>query len=313
VTALPDALPQSPSRAEWPSRLLAMVAARPELQPWDDHVALRAIELDEVRAAVSGRRLGRLLEVGTGNGFGSAYVADLADMLIATDLPRIDVATHSIGLALTQDLLSTTQVTHARLVGCSGEALPFATSSVDSVLGLYSLEHVPDKARCLRETSRVLADEGVALFTVPAAAWSTLYPSAVYGGLLRRILTRSDVAAEAVMPSGGEASGGASLWRRFRRSYPHFPVPEPHGAFPGFFTELRLQLPSRWVSLFEENGLRVREVRALAVVPHLLLTSLFGRRGFELYLRLRPLDRWLCRRRRAWRFAQFLLIVAEPQ
>jgi SAM-dependent methyltransferase len=298
---------------DWPAELLAMVSKRPELQPWGNHISLRALEMSVVRDAIGPGRVGRLLEIGCGNGFGSAYLADLADTVIATDLPTVDVTTHSIGLALTRELFASTHVVHAHLIGCSGERLPVRDSSVDLVLGLYSLEHVPDKEACLAETRRVLTPGGRTVFTIPATAWSVLYPAAVYGGLVRRLMTHGEDVGDHAAPSlpEGAAAPSATLWQRFRRSYPRFPLPEPHGAFASYPAELVRQRPSRWAAMFRSSGLRVTEVRPMAVLPHLLLSSLFGDRGFRVYQRLLWLDRILCRLPGAWRVAQFVLIVAE--
>ncbi|MEZ5062900.1 MAG: class I SAM-dependent methyltransferase [Solirubrobacterales bacterium] len=45
--------------------------------------------------------------------------------------------------------------------------LPFADRSFPSVLSVQSLEHVPDPERVVAEVSRVLADDGVAVFVTP--------------------------------------------------------------------------------------------------------------------------------------------------
>jgi ubiquinone/menaquinone biosynthesis C-methylase UbiE len=300
----------------WPVTLLSMVEQRSGLEPWSNHIRLRTLEMDLVREALGDRHVRRLLEIGCGNGFGSAYLADLADEVVATDLPSIDVSTHSIGLSLTRDLYETTGVSNAHLVGCSGEQLPVADGSVDLVLGLYSLEHVPDKDACIAEVARVLDSGGRAAFTIPATAWSVLYPAAVYGGLARRLLRPATAGAaggsDHVAPIVATPTApAATAWQRFRRSYPRFPIPEPHGAFPSYFAELGSQRPSQWRAMFERNGLRVTAVRPMAVLPHLLLSSLFGDPGFRLYLRLLWLDRLLCRLPGVWRAAQFVLVQAE--
>jgi SAM-dependent methyltransferase len=46
-------------------------------------------------------------------------------------------------------------------------ALPLGDRSVDSVLSVQSIEHVPDPERVLEETVRVLAPDGVAVFVTP--------------------------------------------------------------------------------------------------------------------------------------------------
>jgi SAM-dependent methyltransferase len=298
----------------WPRSLLSTIKHLPELQPWANHVALRTLEMDIVRAAVSDRPASRLLEIGCGNGFGSAYLADLADRIIATDLPNVDVSTHSIGLERTRRLFDAMGVPGVSLLACSGERLPLQPGSVDLVLGLYSLEHVPDRGACLRETVRVLSPGGTAVFTVPATAWSLLYPGAVYGGLLRRLIASPEEGLEHQVAEGAaptDVAPGATLFQRFRRSYPRFPLPEPHGAFRSYPAEVWHQRPAAWRRLFESSGLRVERVQPMAVLPHLLLSSVFGSAGFRVYERLLWLDRLLCRLPGAWRFAQFILVVGR--
>ena len=61
----------------------------------------------------------------------------------------------------------------SRLVQGDGAKLPFATASVDAVIGLDIFEHIEDDAAALREAMRVLRPGGVLVLSVPAfqALW----------------------------------------------------------------------------------------------------------------------------------------------
>lgn len=52
-----------------------------------------------------------------------------------------------------------------------GQALPFADASLDLVVSLHVLEHVPDDRRAIREYYRVLRPGGKAIIMAPMLDW----------------------------------------------------------------------------------------------------------------------------------------------
>lgn len=286
-----------------------------ELEPWANHLRIRSLEMEQIAKTIQGRSNGRLLEIGCGNGFGTAYLASEFEAVVATDLPYESRETHSIGLAKTRVLLDAVGVDNAAILGCAGDRLPFEDGTFDVVLSLFSLEHIEDREASLREILRVLAPNGVLVAAVPASAWSLVYPLAFYSGLARRAMAR--LARRFRRPS---ASAPGSIpqpetrvkdWTSFREAYPRFPLPNPHGEYPTYLRELAQQRPRRWFQLCQSAGfLQVRSF-PLSVVPRALLDALLGSLGLRLYEALIAFDQFLCRRRWAVGVAQFLVLVCE--
>jgi SAM-dependent methyltransferase len=272
--------------------------------------------MDRIAAHMPDDLGGALLEVGCGNGFGSAYFADRATAVVASDLPEVDHGAHSIGLTRASKLFQLPGLKHCTVVGCSGEDLPFDDESFAAVLMVFSLEHIPDKLQALREVHRVLAPGGRAYIAVPTTAWSVMYPPAFYWELASRVISR--VLSKVRRRSGGN---GASLdhgeapelrvvnnWKSFRAAYPHFPLPKPHGAFPSYFSELRSQSPRRWLALALQAGLPA-EVVPMSVIPYSPLVTFGGRFGMRLYERLQRLDQRLCRSTHFSRLAHSICLI----
>ncbi|MCU1485133.1 MAG: SAM-dependent methyltransferase [Actinomycetia bacterium] len=298
----------------WHDRLEESVRREPSLETWRHHYRLRASELDTVRDLLPPTGAGALLEVGCGNGLGSAYLADRSDLVVASDLPSVDHEAHAIGLDRPVRLFRAVGL-HAPVVGCTGERLPFADESFDTVLMVFSLEHIPDKDAALAEVRRVLRPGGRLVATVPAAAWSFVYPFGWYTEMARRVLRRVRPRRAASPAAGGAPSGEPELgsvvndWGSFRTAYPRFPLPNPHGAYTGFADEFRSQRPSSWVARGEAAGLRTRAV-PLGVLPASLVHGV-GSRVPIIGPFLGRLDARLARSRWATGVAQSLCLVGE--
>lgn len=305
----------------WARELESRLSARDDLGTWQGHAALRHREMSTIDEIAGFAKVQTIVEVGCGNGFGSAYLADRADLVAACDLPGVSVRDHAIGLQAATRLFEAVDAKACVAVGCTGEALPFGDATVDTVLALYSLEHVPDRQMALQEIRRILRPGGSLIAAVPAAAWSLHYPLDVYADGLRRALRRpaSGSIDESHGPAAAvrtdEAVNGAAplgLLKRLRRSHPHFPLPTPHGAYASYAQELLAQRPSRWVAMFEQSGLRVVTAAPVSVVPCALLETIVGpKAGMRAFLGLGELDRRMCRHRWARPFAQFLCVVCR--
>jgi SAM-dependent methyltransferase len=76
----------------------------------------------------------------------------------------------SVAVDLSHDMLRAARGRSGALVRAVAgdmEALPFRTGSFDKAVCFSALHHVPDMARAVREIARVLAPDGVALFSEP--------------------------------------------------------------------------------------------------------------------------------------------------
>src|SRR5215208_1069728 len=118
-----------PNRLDRPA-LASLAEAR---QPWPGQLRLRRTEFRLLNAEMTIPRVERILEIGCGNAVGSALLSRRARLLAATDLPKADVATHSVGMAAPRHLLNTLGVGNCRLAGASAETLPFRDGVFDLV------------------------------------------------------------------------------------------------------------------------------------------------------------------------------------
>lgn len=298
--------------------VLGLIDSRPDLQPWRGHARLRLRELSWILRHVDGR-LGTTVEVGCGNGLSAVVLSARSDVVVATDLPFVGPECHAIGLSATKAFLASAGMS-TPLVGCSGERLPFEDATVDTVFMLYALEHVPDRARCLREVGRVLRPGGRLVTVVPAVGSSVVYPLAFYAELTRRVLRRmagarrrTDQGAVADRPAwaAGAEEPLVRDWASFRRAYPHFPAPNPHGEFASYTDELRSQRVSQWELLISNAGLALCRSVTMSVVPVQLLLALFGSAGERLHAKAQWLDERVCERPWTRHLAQGVCIEAR--
>ena len=101
---------------------------------------------------VSGRRV---LEVGCGEGYGTALLASAAATIVGVDYDALTVA-HAAR-----------RYPQARFVRANLAALPVATGTVDVVVTLQVIEHVWNHPEFVRECRRVLRPGGRLLVTTP--------------------------------------------------------------------------------------------------------------------------------------------------
>jgi ubiquinone/menaquinone biosynthesis C-methylase UbiE len=120
---------------------------------WVARLRLRA-----VAAALEGRRVDRLLEVGYGSGVFLPELARHCGALYGIDLhqnaPVVEASMRAQGVAAT-------------LLSGSAMALPFADDSFDAVVTVSTLEFVPDVEQCVGELLRVTRPGGVVLAVTP--------------------------------------------------------------------------------------------------------------------------------------------------
>ena len=97
----------------------------------------------------------RLLEVGAGEGYGAALLADQGHRVLALDYDALAIghlARHYPDLSAIRGNLA---------------ALPVATDSVDTVVSLQVIEHVWDHPQFIAECARVLRPGGVLMISTP--------------------------------------------------------------------------------------------------------------------------------------------------
>lgn len=304
----------------WPRELQDRLRSARDLETWEGHLDTRLPELKQLEAFMpeSG---GTLLELGCGNALGAAYFSQAFQKVIATDLPGVDHEKHAIGLEKAKALVKAAGAGNVELEACSAEQLPFADSSIDVILAMYCLEHIPDKNKCLDECLRVLKPGGRMVFTLPGAAWSLVYPLAFYHELFLRVWKRFGGRLFPIHSNGSTVNTTKSLstpesspvvhdWASFRKAYPHFPLPQPHGAYSSYFQELFAHRRGAWLRLFRSRGFPAAHAHALNVIPAGLLRIFFGvKLGDHIFGKLQWLDRALVAA--GGRGAQFYCVTAE--
>lgn len=246
---------------------------------------------------LDGNSLG--LEIGCGSGFQSALLSDRAKKIIATDMPSLNLQTHSLGIDIANQLLAKLHIGNVKVVSCSGERLPFPDNTFDFVFSMAVLEHIDDKALALREMFRVLKPDGKVIFCVPTYMASIYAFPNLFLYTARRVI---DVLAAKIFYKSGHGSSATSagpvrdsrrssnaILGSFRKSHPSFPLPEPHGSYKSIFHEFNQQLPWNWIRLARENGAGSIETFALLFLPVSILEVFSTRAMAWLYLKTRSL------------------------
>jgi SAM-dependent methyltransferase len=119
--------------------------------PWHgEHVA-------RYRHAVEAGVSGRVLDVASGSGYGSALLRRAGCQVVAVDPDE----------GATVKSLQAGPAVQAR-----GERLPLRDDAFDSVVSIETIEHVPDPERFLDELRRVLRPGGLLVLTTPNAVYT---------------------------------------------------------------------------------------------------------------------------------------------
>ncbi len=129
------------------------------LRVWDERVvprltdlSLRGHEVGEVRAATCVGLTGRVLELGFGSGLNVRWYPPEVTSVTA-------IEPSDLGWQLSERRRSRTSLPVTR-AGLDGQLLDLPDGSHDSALITFSLCTIPDPARALRETRRVVRDGG---------------------------------------------------------------------------------------------------------------------------------------------------------
>ena len=151
----------APDQAHFPEQLLFAVGR------FDDGAALlRYFALHGLT------RPARILDIGAGNGGVAFALANCRDFEV-----------HTLDIVPNRELVSLRQALAlpVRPLVATGERIPLRDASLDIVLLIDTLEHLPDASGVAREIMRVLRPGGVCVITTPARVAHLFRPDPHYG------------------------------------------------------------------------------------------------------------------------------------
>jgi SAM-dependent methyltransferase len=198
---------------------------------------LRYQELRAVRGSLPAS--GRLLELGTGNGFQARVLQSWGYDVVSVDVK--DPAYRCKFFTATY---------------YDGVHLPFADQSFDVVFSSNCLEHVRVVQETLAESVRVLKPGGISLHLIPSVSWR-LFTSLGHFVALPRLIRRRIVGS-------GRSGAVDNRPRAFQQSigsllFKLIGLPA-HGEFATAIHELWYYRRGHWIPLFTASGLEVCRV-----------------------------------------------------
>jgi len=182
---------------------------------------------------------GRILEIGAGSGFQSAWLRDLG-----FEVSAVDVAEGG---------------TDFPVLVYDGVHLPFDDKSFDVVFSSNVLEHVTNLPGLLADVRRVLTPGGRMIAVLPSSTWRLWTSLAHYPYLIKYLVTRRPPA-----PSRGRTAtspSSLSVGQKLRRAA----TSGPHGEFPTAAHELRTFRRRWWIDQLTRAGYRVVKARSLGL------------------------------------------------
>ena len=264
----------------------------PELQPWANQFRLRASEFAFFLKNYQLPKNSEILEIGCGNAFNAALLSHIATKVVATDLPRQNHLSHSIGIEQASRLLQNLRVHNCNLVACDAQNLPFLDSTFDIVFNNYILEHIPDRDKTVKDMKRVLKPNGLCISIVPSYIERLSSIPAFYIYLSKRL-------AHYLLNSLGKKKKNSmvkmeSLISGFPKRYSNFPLPPPHGYYFSWREELFAHLPHRWDNLFTRCGFKAEKVFSLMFMPWNLIEAINSNYAVWLYKKSIWFSKYIC-------------------
>ncbi len=125
-------------------------------------VKSKIISMFQIKWFLSGfrRECNTLLEVGSGTGRLTSHLVNVSNLLIASD------ASLSM-LKVLKERMTLYEMQQTELILCDVSHLPLKDNSVDGVAGARLFWHLPDFAKAITESGRVLRNRGLLLFDFP--------------------------------------------------------------------------------------------------------------------------------------------------
>ena len=144
------------------------IASLHSCELWPNYYRIRYLEFLSIYRNWPTGRVGNLLEIGCGMGYCSAFLAQLADHVLATDRPEKDTKQHSIGIQRAIDYLERIGIDNVESRVADAETLPFSDGEFDLIYSMWVMQHIDDKEKAAAEMVRVLKPGGYAVHLLPS-------------------------------------------------------------------------------------------------------------------------------------------------
>jgi SAM-dependent methyltransferase len=182
---------------------------------------------------------GRLLEIGTGDGWQAAFFSQKGFQVNAIDIAE------SIHLG---KAVFSVQI-------YDGHKIPFPSNTFDIVFSSNVLEHIPWCETILREMGRVLKDNGIMVHIVPTFAWRVWTSAAHYLRNLQILwqLLKRPAACQNRPNTQSVQRPIQTPSRRLRLAL----IPCRHGVCGNWVTEIYYFSQERWKKMFQRGDLEI--------------------------------------------------------
>lgn len=271
-----------------------------DMERWPSYYERRYQEFLTLVDLLPQKKYAKILEIGCGIGYYSAFLAQIADEVIATDLEVTNPKTNSPGLQITRDFLSKLNISNVTVMHASAVDLPFNDNTFDLVFSSHVLEHVPDIKKALSEIYRVLKPGGINFCVVPTAADKVYAFFLFYIYLMQR--TAVKIFSLLFKTNKKQLAGGQAVLSDSKTSVlKYFPFPPPHGVSTHYLSELKNWTLNKWKeTITQKNKIKLLNQYGLQLNPLLpLLGITFPKTGVKLFSKTRGFEK---------RFSQMPLI-----
>lgn len=259
----------------------------------------------------------KILELGCGIGYYSAFLSKIADEVIATDLETIDPTTHSPGLQITRDFLAALNIKNVTVMNASAEELPFDDNTFDLVFSSHVLEHIPNMNKAIEEIDRVLKPGGINFCIVPTTtdriyAFFTFYIYLIkrtFAKIFNKLFPKKQTINPAVNTTKPIATTSISYYLKY------LPFPPPHGVLPSYLKEIKNWTLKNWrKNITNHNKIKLVTQYGLQLNPLLpFVSSIFPITAVNIFSFTRSLETKLGKNGFMKHFGISTLLITEKQ
>lgn len=197
------------------------------------------------------------LELGAGDGFGSALLTRYSDCVVATDY-GMEIFRNPTYASVTYQQCDAER--------CDKE---FPQQTFDLVISSNTLEHVPHPDNALRAVHALLKDDGIAIHAMPTRTWKTFYLLLYYPSLALTILNNLLRYRSLRQPKHVAFENNQKTMQQTKGAFQKIAFPQPHGVSKNHLQEYAAFSAQRWIALFQETGFEViRVVRGPFATGH---------------------------------------------